>query len=156
MRGSILTKFQAYGETVNSAKFSALLQDQLNPAIRHKRWGLLSKGVLLLHDNARLHMAQQRYRLCNGLDLNCFHIPLWSRSSTVWLHLRPLKGDPAWSQVWLAWWRPASSADIASWATEKLFFLKGWRSSLNDTRSASLCRGLCRKVTRAFVLHQWN
>jgi histone-lysine N-methyltransferase SETMAR len=57
MRGPIMVKFQAHGETVNSAKCSALLQEYLKPAIRHKQWGLLSKGVLLLHDNARPHSA---------------------------------------------------------------------------------------------------
>jgi histone-lysine N-methyltransferase SETMAR len=57
MWGPILAKFQAHGETVNSGKYSVLLQDQLKPAIRHKRQGLLSKGVLLLHDNAQPHTA---------------------------------------------------------------------------------------------------
>jgi histone-lysine N-methyltransferase SETMAR len=57
MRGPILMKFQAHGETVNSAKYSALLQGQLKPAILHKRRVLPSKGVLLLHDNEWLHMA---------------------------------------------------------------------------------------------------
>jgi hypothetical protein len=57
MRGPILSKFQAHSKTVNSAKYSALLQDQVKPAIHHKLRGLLSKAVLLLHDNARLHTA---------------------------------------------------------------------------------------------------
>jgi hypothetical protein len=70
MRGPILSNFQAHGGTVNSVKYSALLQDQLIPAIRHKR------RVLFPHDNARQHTATARYRLCNGLDVNCFRIPL--------------------------------------------------------------------------------
>jgi hypothetical protein len=57
MQGPVLAKFQAHGETVNSAKYSVLLQDQLKPAVRHRRRELLSKRVLLLHDNARSHMA---------------------------------------------------------------------------------------------------
>jgi histone-lysine N-methyltransferase SETMAR len=36
MTGPILAKFLARGGTVNSAKYSALLQDQLKPAICHK------------------------------------------------------------------------------------------------------------------------
>jgi hypothetical protein len=35
MQGPILVKFQVHGETVSSAKYSALLQDQLKPEIRH-------------------------------------------------------------------------------------------------------------------------
>jgi hypothetical protein len=55
--GPILAKFHAHGGTVDSAKYSALLQDQLKPEVRHKRGGLLSKGMLLLHDSARPHTA---------------------------------------------------------------------------------------------------
>jgi histone-lysine N-methyltransferase SETMAR len=57
MQGPILVKFQAHGETVNSAKYSALLYNQLKPAVHHKRRGLLSKGVLLLHNNVWPHTA---------------------------------------------------------------------------------------------------
>ena len=56
-RGPLVTAYQAHGQTVNSATYCALLQDQLKPAIRQKRRGLLSAGVLLLHDNARPHTA---------------------------------------------------------------------------------------------------
>ncbi|KFM61634.1 hypothetical protein X975_19452, partial [Stegodyphus mimosarum] len=34
-----------------------MLNVKLKPAIRSKRRGLLSKGVVLLHDNARPHTA---------------------------------------------------------------------------------------------------
>ena len=34
-----------------------MLSTELKPAIRNKRQGLLSSGVLLLHDNARPHTA---------------------------------------------------------------------------------------------------
>ena len=34
-----------------------MLVNELKPAIRSKHWGLLSKRVLLLHDNARPYTA---------------------------------------------------------------------------------------------------
>jgi hypothetical protein len=43
------------GKTVNTERYSAMLKDKLKPAIRGKRKGLLSKTVLLHHDNARPH-----------------------------------------------------------------------------------------------------
>jgi hypothetical protein len=39
------------GTTVNSVRYSEMLRDQLKPAIRTKRRGLLSKSVAMLHDN---------------------------------------------------------------------------------------------------------
>jgi hypothetical protein len=41
-----------YGQTVNSERYSALLKDKLKPAVLSKQRGLLSKTVLLHHDNA--------------------------------------------------------------------------------------------------------
>ncbi|GBM78393.1 Mariner Mos1 transposase [Araneus ventricosus] len=65
--GLLLTDFHTRGAIVNAASYCASL-DRLNKAIRKKRQGLPSKGVLLLFDNTRPHMASvtrdliQRFR----------------------------------------------------------------------------------------------
>jgi histone-lysine N-methyltransferase SETMAR len=51
----ILVHFQEKGQTVTSARYSDILVKELKLAIRSKRRELLSKRVLLLHDNARPH-----------------------------------------------------------------------------------------------------
>jgi histone-lysine N-methyltransferase SETMAR len=57
MNGPILEHHQEKGETDNSVRYSAVLEEELKPAIRSRRRGLVSKGFLLLHDNARPHSA---------------------------------------------------------------------------------------------------
>jgi hypothetical protein len=49
MNGPILEHYQEKGETVNSVQYTTL-EEKLEPEI-HSRHILLSKGVLLLHDN---------------------------------------------------------------------------------------------------------
>ena len=56
-KGVILEHYTPRGTTVTSASCSDLLQNHLRPAIKSKRRGLLSSGVLLQHDNARPHIA---------------------------------------------------------------------------------------------------
>ena len=56
-KGPILEDYLEKGRTINSARYSDLLANNLKPAVRTKRRGLLSKKVLLLHDNARPHTA---------------------------------------------------------------------------------------------------
>ena len=53
----VLEHFQERGTTINSARYSEMLTDRLKSAIPSKRRGLLSKGVVLLHDNGRPHTA---------------------------------------------------------------------------------------------------
>jgi len=53
----ILVHFQAHGQTVNSTNYCAMLQNELKPAICKKRIRMLSKKVLLHHDNAHSHTA---------------------------------------------------------------------------------------------------
>jgi histone-lysine N-methyltransferase SETMAR len=57
VNGSILVHFQEKGQVVTSARYSDMLVNEMKPAIRSKCRGLLSKRVLLLHDNARPHTA---------------------------------------------------------------------------------------------------
>ena len=56
-QGLVLEHYQERITTINSAQYSEMLTDRLKPAIRSKRRGLLSKGVVLLHENARSHTA---------------------------------------------------------------------------------------------------
>jgi len=51
MRGVLLVEFQEHGRTVNTSSYCSLLE-QLKTAIRTKRKGLRTQGVILLHDNA--------------------------------------------------------------------------------------------------------
>ncbi|GBM38237.1 Mariner Mos1 transposase [Araneus ventricosus] len=67
LKGLLLVDFHTRGVTANSARFCARLE-LLHKAIRRKRPGVLSNGVLLLYDNARPHTVsvtrdlKQRFR----------------------------------------------------------------------------------------------
>ena len=56
-QGPILEHYMEKGVTVTSVNYCNMLRNELRPAIRSKRRGRLTKGVLLLHNNARPHMA---------------------------------------------------------------------------------------------------
>ena len=45
------------GHSNNSTRYSEMLTDRLKPAIPSKRRGILSKGVVLVHDNVHPHTA---------------------------------------------------------------------------------------------------
>lgn len=55
-QGVLLVDFLTHGSTVNAPRYCTTL-GRLRDAIRRKRPGLLTTGVLLLHDNARPHTA---------------------------------------------------------------------------------------------------
>ncbi|XP_067123351.1 histone-lysine N-methyltransferase SETMAR-like [Centruroides vittatus] len=56
-KGILLVDFMPRGTTINSDTYCVTLR-KLRRAIQNKRRGLLSSGVMLLHDNARPHSAQ--------------------------------------------------------------------------------------------------
>jgi histone-lysine N-methyltransferase SETMAR len=51
-KGVILEHYLEQRETINSERYSDMLQNQLKPAIRTKHRSLSSSGVCLQHDNA--------------------------------------------------------------------------------------------------------
>ncbi|GFT18052.1 histone-lysine N-methyltransferase SETMAR [Trichonephila clavipes] len=57
-KGVLLVDFLTRGDTINAAAYCATSQ-KLRRAIQNKRRGMLSAGVVLLHDNARPHTANR-------------------------------------------------------------------------------------------------
>jgi hypothetical protein len=76
--GPILVHFQEKGQTVTNARYSDMLVNELNPAIRSKRRGLLSKSVLLLHNNARPHTAAHTVDALRALKFEVLKHPPYS------------------------------------------------------------------------------
>ena len=69
--GVILEHYTRKGNTVTGASYSDLLLNHLRPAIKSKRRGLLSSGVLLQHDNARPHTARTTVATITDLHFEC-------------------------------------------------------------------------------------
>jgi len=68
------------GNTVTSAMYADLLKNHLRPAIKPKWRALLSTGVLLQHDNARLHTACSIIATIQDLSFKCLpHLPYSSQ-----------------------------------------------------------------------------
>ncbi|GFV51046.1 uncharacterized protein TNCV_4635931 [Trichonephila clavipes] len=61
-RGVLLEDFMPRGTTINSGAYCATLQ-KLRRALQNKQRDILSKGVLLLHGNARPHTFRTTWEL---------------------------------------------------------------------------------------------
>ena len=55
-----------------------MLSNELKPAIRTKRRGLLSSGVLLLHENVRPHTAIHTFQTLEKLGFMVLEHPAYS------------------------------------------------------------------------------
>ena len=134
-----------------------MLTDRLKPAIRSKRRGLLSKGVVLLHDNARPHTAAHTAETLRKLKFDVMAHPPYSPDlAPSDYHLfGPLKealrgrrftSDPEVKEVVLAW--------LA--AKPKTFYSGASGSLCNDGPSALKSKGTMLKndvnVSFLFVL----
>jgi len=78
VNGPIFVRFQEKGQIVTSAGYSDMLVNELKPAIRSKRRGLLSERVLLLHDNARPHTAAHTVDTLRDLKFEVLKHPPYS------------------------------------------------------------------------------
>ncbi|GBN92866.1 hypothetical protein AVEN_242647-1 [Araneus ventricosus] len=56
--GVLLVDFMQRGTTINAVAYGQTLR-KLRRAIQNKRRGMLTEGILLLHENARPHTAAQ-------------------------------------------------------------------------------------------------
>lgn len=77
-KGVILEHYMDKGVTVTSRSYSDMLQNHLRPAIRSKQRGLLTFGVLLQHDNARLDTANLTVRTIQDIKFECPIHPSYS------------------------------------------------------------------------------
>jgi histone-lysine N-methyltransferase SETMAR len=76
-QGVLLARFQKKGDNVNAASYCEVLL-MLRDAIRKKRPGLLTRGVLLLHDNARPHTARLTRERIDQLGWKLLEHPAYS------------------------------------------------------------------------------
>jgi hypothetical protein len=77
--GPIVEQYQEEGERVSSVRYSAMLEEELKAAIRSRRRGLLSKGVL--HDNALPHTAAATVTTIQKLEFQNINHPLTVQTS---------------------------------------------------------------------------
>jgi len=75
--GVLLLDYRPNGQTINAQVYRDTLQ-RLRRAIQNKRQELLSSGVVLLHDNARPHRAQQTTALLQQFRWNIMDHPPYS------------------------------------------------------------------------------
>jgi histone-lysine N-methyltransferase SETMAR len=85
-KGVILVDYMVRGTIINAQAYCETLK-KLRSAIKNKRRGILTKGVYLLHDNARPHTARETQKLLRqfGWDI-LFHLPhspTWPPAITI-------------------------------------------------------------------------
>jgi len=166
VNGPILVHFQENGQTVTSARYSDVLVNELKPAIQSKRWGLLSKRILLLHDNTRPHTAAHTVDTLRDLKFEVLkHTPYSPDLAPSDFHLfGPMKEHLRGHKV----------ADddrvmgaVQSWlkATPKSFFLESIRKLVDrwtkcvakqggyvEKYTNNFCKYSCKKVIIKFLL----
>jgi hypothetical protein len=71
----ILVHLKEKGQTVTSAWYSDMLVNELKPVIWSKRQELLSKRVLLLHDNTHPDMAAHTVDTLHALKYEVLKLP---------------------------------------------------------------------------------
>ena len=75
--GVLLVDFMETGTTINAERYCETLR-KLRRAIQNRRRGMLSKGVSILHDNARPHAARQTVAQLQQFGWNIITHPPYS------------------------------------------------------------------------------
>lgn len=77
LTGSTNGTLSGGGSTIKSTRYSEIIIDRLKSANQIKRWGLLSKGVLL-HNSACPHTAAHTVEILQNLKLEVLSHRAWS------------------------------------------------------------------------------
>ena len=124
--GVVMTDFLAKGTTITGAYYASLLR-KLREAIEIKRQGKISKGILLLQDNAPVHNSHVDRSEARACGYEILPHPPYSPT------LHPLTFTS--SQPWSCFWKDSVSQMMQPW------FLKsrrGWRTNLGfSTKTVS-------------------
>jgi hypothetical protein len=75
--GILLTEFMAPGTTITSEVYYDTLSN-LRRSVQNKRRGMLPKGVVLLHDDARPHITARKTALIKSFKWQIFDLPPYS------------------------------------------------------------------------------
>uniref|UniRef100_A0A2S2PDL6 Mariner Mos1 transposase n=1 Tax=Schizaphis graminum TaxID=13262 RepID=A0A2S2PDL6_SCHGA len=78
-KGIILIEYLPQGETIKAARYCETLK-KLRRATQNKRNGLLTRGVCLLHDNARSHTANFLKQFLELFGWDVLNRPLYSQT----------------------------------------------------------------------------
>lgn len=76
-QGILLIDWLPQGMTITSSYYIEVLQ-KLRDEIKHKRRGKLTRGILLLHDNARPHTSYETQTAIRGLGFEVMPHPAYS------------------------------------------------------------------------------
>lgn len=94
--GILLVDFLSRGETINANGYCETLR-KLRRAIQNKRRGMLTNGIVLIHDNARPHTANKTRQLLQDFSWSQFDHPPYSPDLApsdfhLFLHLKTFLG----------------------------------------------------------------
>lgn len=76
--GILLIDYLQKGLTINAQYYGSLIENDVRKALRKKRPGKLTRGIILLHDNARSHTARHTQEIIERLGWQLLPHPAYS------------------------------------------------------------------------------
>ena len=146
-KGIVLIDFLERGLTINADDYCETVR-KLRRAIQNKRRGMLSSGIVLLHDNARPHTAARTAQLLQQLRWEVFDHPPYSPDLApsdyhLFMHLKKSLASQSFEDG------DRLKTDVTTW-------FKSLATDFFDTGIRKLCatipkmcggqRGLCGKI----------
>jgi hypothetical protein len=155
-QGPLPERYQERDTIIKRARYGEMLTDRLGPAIRSKRRGILSKGVVAWHWPSRILLPTllKPYGNSSFMYVVIVHppiVPTQPLLSLVWSRQRGIKGP-------LIHLEPRSGGSGGSLFRRKFYFLKAYRGFCSHGLSALKSKGTMLKnnVNVKFSLFLWG